>query len=168
MPEPIADVYAGVYEAAIKGTINAANKIPEANRFKQIAPGKSHPTWLLGHLTTTMNGVVNLWVLGGKSAFNTDYANKFLPDFAGGAPITQDKSFYPAWEQILADYKLAGDAVVARVRGLSGGDLSGGPLGNPPEQFKALLGDMPNSLRLFAQHDSHHRGQMAMLGALPS
>lgn len=158
----IADMWA----ATIKATVAAAEKVPEDKRLKQLQDGKSHPTWLLGHLTFAASFPVLSVGLGSAPVVPMDWLQKFGPDFAGGLPIESDASKYPSWEEILDGYKKSGDAVVATIRELEDADIEGGAKGEVPEALKGMFEKLGDVLISFISHNAYHTGQMNLLAAL--
>ncbi|MCH7959880.1 MAG: DinB family protein [Candidatus Hydrogenedentes bacterium] len=166
MSNPKSEVYAELYEAAIKATVEVAGKVPEANRMRQLQENKAHPLWLLGHLAWGMDQVTNVWVLNGEATCPEDYVGKFAPDLAGGAPITTDAGDYPAWDDVLENYQKAGAAVVEAIRALDDSELDGELKGPIPDPVRGFFGNLGQSVSSMGTHDAHHRGQMAMIGGL--
>ena len=103
------------------------------------------------------------WVLDGDRMLPKGWGRPFAPDFAGGNPITENTDEYPVWGDVLAVYKKIGAACVEGVRGLTTEELDGDLRGNVPEQYRAIFGNTETTLSMMIRHDSHHRGQMAML-----
>lgn len=64
---------------------------------------------------------------------------------------------------MLAEYQKIGAACVEGIRALTTEQLDGELRGNVPEQFKAFFGNTEETLSTMIRHDSHHRGQIAML-----
>lgn len=161
-----AEVYAGIYEAAVKATVGVVEKVPEDQRTRQVQDGKAHPLWLLGHLTYSLDMFVNLWALDGQMNCPPEYGKMFGPAVAGGDPVKSDASAYPAWDDLVDIYKKSGAAVVDAIKNLEDGDLSGDLKGPVPDSAKGFFGDLEQTLAGMGGHDSYHRGQMGMLSAL--
>ncbi len=153
-------------EGSIQATVVAAKKVPAGKRMKQVQKGKSHPTWLLGHMAGALDGVVNGFGFGNKPQLPKDFRTKFLPDFAGGEPISSEASDYPAWEEILANYEKMGKSVVESLRKLEDSELSGALRGPVPPPMASMWGDLGTMMQMMAAHDSYHRGQISLLAAL--
>ena len=166
MTNPRAQGVADLLDVATKATVAAANKIAEDKRMSQMSKGKAHPLWLLGHVTNTLSGAVNTVALGGRPTAPKEYAKMFAPDFLGGAPIESDASVYPAWKDVLAEYEKAAATAIAAIRELEDGDLDGSCKGNVPEPVKDFFAVLGTTLNSFVLHDTHHKGQMALLGAM--
>ena len=164
MSNPKAEVYADLYEAAVKATVGAAEKVPESNRTRQLEEGKAHPLWLIGHLTWGMDAVVNVWILDGKAKCPEKYIGLFAPDLAGGTPVNSDATAYPAWDEIMEYYQKAGAAVVEAIRALDDSELDGELKGPMPDPVRGFFGNLGQSVSSMGTHDAHHRGQMVMLG----
>lgn len=166
MSNPKSEVYAQLYEAAVKATVGVAEKVSESNRTRQLEEGKAHPLWLIGHLAWGMDLVVNVWILNGEAKCPEGYVGKFAPDIAGGAPISTDAAAYPAWDEILEHYQKAGAAVVEAIRALDDAELEGQLKGPIPDPVRGFFGNLEQSVSSMGTHDAHHRGQLAMLGGL--
>lgn len=158
-------LYAELFEAAMNSTLKAAEKVPVANRYRNVQEGKAHPLWLIGHLAGANNSVVNMWCCGGESIVPKELRTRFAPDFAKGDPIVTDPSKYPSWDEVVGLYKAVGEKCVAGIRAMSDADLQG-ELKNAPDTVKQSFGTIEKTLRGMIAHDSHHRGQLAMLAAL--
>jgi hypothetical protein len=159
-------IYADMWDTNAKATIKAAEAIAEGKRFKTAQAGKSHPLWLLGHLANTNNLLVHIWCCEKDSLLPKGFGKKFAPDFAGGDPIVIDPSNYPSWDEILGHYKTVSEACGAGIRGLSDAELDGELRGGAPDQMKQMFNPIEDCIRKMLMHEAHHRGQMAMLGAL--
>lgn len=157
---------ADMWEATIKATVGAADKVPEDKRMKQLQDGKSHPTWLLGHLAFATSFLVLTVGLGASPAVPMEWRLKFAPDFAGGEFIDSDATKYPAWDEILDGYKKSGEATVAAIRALEDADLAGGAKGEVPEILKDMFESLGNALVSFIGHNAYHTGQMNLIAAL--
>lgn len=166
MAQDKVELLASIYESAFKSTQNLAAKIPAEKRMRQLQKGKPHPLWLIGHLANSNNMVVNMWCCGGQSMFPKEWRDKFAPDFGGGIPPTNDAAFYPDWDEVLKVYGDVAEACLASIRSLSDDDLNGEFKGKVPDAAKKMFGGLEAALRNMAGHESHHRGQMAMINAL--
>ncbi len=160
------DMLATTFEGLMKATLGAAEKIPAEKRMKQLQDGKAHPLWHMGHLAFAFDLITNTMALGGTPVLPNTYSRRFAPDFVGGEPITSSADDYPAWDEVVASYEKAGNAVIAEVRKLQDADLSGGPKGSPPEGMEDFFKVLGVTLGSMAAHDSYHRGQMNLIAAL--
>ena len=151
-----------VYRSAFTQTIAVADGFPADLRLKQFKPGKSHALWLLGHLTLSLDLVVNQWIIGGPSTIPAEYMAKFAPNTLGGGPVSPDAKFYPAWDDVLATYKHTGASTIELMSSLTDGDLLG-ELRAIPENARGFFGKFGPALIGMGLHDAHHRGQMLML-----
>lgn len=157
---------AELFKSSMAATLAAAEKIPEEQRMTQAQEGKSHPTWLLGHMALiTANGAMGM-CLGKAPAVPKEYQPLFAPDFLGGQPIQSDASAYPAWDEIIETYKTVTKAVVASIRELEDSELAGPPKGSVPEALKDRFEVLGNSLTFMVLHNTYHMGQMNLLAAL--
>lgn len=166
MSNPRAEVYAEMLDLAVKTTATAAEGIAEDMRMSQVKEGKGHPLWFLGHSAFALNQIVNVWALGGEPVIPMEYGVSFQPKQAGGGPITTDASKYPAWNEVLENYKKAGAACVEGIKGLSDDELPGDLKGDVPEAFKNFFGNLDATLKSMIAHDAYHRGQMTLLASL--
>lgn len=154
------------FEASIQATVAAAKKVPAGKRMRQAQKGKSHPTWLLGHMAGALDSVVNGFGFGQKPQLSKEFRKKFSPDFAGGDPISSEAGDYPAWEEVLANYELAGKSVIENLRKLEDSELPGALRGPVPPPLAGMWGNLGKMMLMMTAHDSYHRGQMALLAAL--
>lgn len=154
------------FEASINATVAAAKKVKEGKRMRQAQKGKSHPTWLLGHMAGSLDSVVNGYGFGNKPQLPKEFRKKFAPDFAGGDPITSEAADYPAWDEVVANYELAGKSVLESLRKLEDSELPGALRGPVPPPLASMWGNLGNMMQMMTAHDSYHRGQMALLAAL--
>ena len=166
MSDPRAEIYADELQSCINATIKMADGIAPENRFLQAKPGGGHPAWLIGHLANTLDTVVLPWALAAERLLPKGFGRRFAPQFVGGDPITANKDDYPTWDDILAEYKKVGAACVQGIRGLTAAELDGDLRGNAPDQFKEMLGNTQATVASMIRHDSHHRGQIALVAAL--
>jgi len=148
-------------------TLATAAKVPEENRYRQLAEGKATPMWLLGHLTNTMNTVVLIWTLGESSILTRDQAKLFSPDFAGGKTPTSNPGDYPAWDEIVALYDEAMTRAIMGVGKMTDDQLPGHLAGKVPDAMREFFSSNQVTLHQMITHDSYHRGQMALLAAVP-
>lgn len=157
---------ADIWETTISATVAAAEKVPEGKRMKQLQDGKSHPTWLLGHLSFATSFPLLTVGLGIGPAVPGDWLQKFGPDKVGGEPIESDASKYPSWDELLESYKKSGNATVAAIRELDDVDLDGGAKGNVPDGREAMFENLGRTLVSFIVHNAHHTGQIVLIAAL--
>jgi len=161
-----AEAYSNQYQATVDATTKAAEAVPEDKRLNQVADGKAHPLWLMGHLAMSFDLLTNSWMMGRALEIPSDWASIFGPSQFGGRAITNNPDDYPAWDDVIAAYKKAGAAAVEGVAKLSDDQLEGWPFGDIPDQFKEAFGMMNQAIPDNAAHDSYHRGQMSLLAAL--
>lgn len=160
------NMIADLFEASMAATVSAAEGVADDRRMAQAEDGRSHPTWLLGHLTTVTGNAVIGVCLGQKPSVPAEYRGHFAPDFLGGEPIQSDATAYPSWDSILERYKGVAQEVVSSIRALDDDDLNGAPKGPVPEPLKARFEVLGASLVSMAMHNTYHTGQMNLLGAL--
>jgi uncharacterized damage-inducible protein DinB len=146
-------------------TAKAAAKVPEAARMKQLADGKAHPLWLVGHLAQALSHIVIHWTLGGAHQVPREYGKKFAPGILGGEAITANPADYPAWDEVLVTYVNTGAKALELLAELQDADLDGEPK-NMPEQARGVFGNMGQTLVGMIAHDSYHRGQLGLILAL--
>lgn len=160
-------VYATLLETARAETLAAAAAVPEDRRLYQLAPGKATPLWLMGHLANTINAVVRLWILERESLLTREQAKRFAPDFAGGAPPSDDPAAYPPWDEVVALYDQAMVDAIAGIPALDDALLPGPLPGRMPEPLRGFFSSVEFTLGRMVAHDSYHRGQMALLAKAP-
>jgi hypothetical protein len=160
------ELYANELQTCIDATVKLAEGVAPEKRFKAIKPGKSHPAWLIGHLAGAMDNNIGVWALGIDRMMPRGWGRKFAPDFVGGAPITENTDDYPAWDDIVEEYKKIGTALADGIRKLTPEEIDGDLRGEVPEPFKEMFGNTEKTIATMIRHDTHHRGQIAMLAAL--
>lgn len=163
MSDARAVVYATELERCIEATVQLAESIDEDKRYVQARVGKAHPAWLLGHLASSLDNNVGAWVLCGNRMLPKGWGRPFAPDFAGGNTITENTDEYPVWGDILGVYKKIGASCVEGIRALTTEELDDELQGNVPDEYKAFFGNTEKTISTMIRHDSHHRGQIAML-----
>ncbi len=154
------------YKYAFKNTGDLVADLSDTQRTFQAAEGKGHALWFVGHLAFSLDLIVNQWFLNGESVIPKEYGAKFAPGVMGGGPVSAQASDYPAWEEVLENYRKAGAKTLELLDGLKDEELEGDLQGNIPDQARGYFGNLGQSLIGMAAHDSHHRGQIAMLKAL--
>ena len=162
-----AEAYAKMYRKAVDATVKTAESVKDDQLFRQVADEKAHPLWLLGHLAMSLDMLTNNWMLGVDMQIPAAWGQTFGPKEFGGTAITTKPDDYPAWSEVVAAYKKAGDAAVAKISSLTDAELDGDALGPMPDQFKETFGVLDTSLPANAIHDTHHRGQMTVLLSMP-
>ncbi len=151
------------YRYTIDHSAKALEKFPADKRFYQVKPGKGHALWQVGHMTLSLDLIVNSWLLNGATTLPGDWTPKFAPDVMGGAAPHADPKGYPSWDEVLANYKKVGQRTIELVGALNDEDLAGDPRGPLPPPAKNFFGKLGVSLMGMAMHDSHHEGQLALL-----
>ncbi len=147
-------------------TLKTASGVPEAGRLVQLRPAKGHPLWLLGHLANTANVIVIQWTFNSESVTSKEFRKKFAPDFGGGDPVTPNAADYPSWDEVVATYEKAFDAVLDGVKNLSDADLPKPLPGRIPDPLRQHFSSIGTTLNIMILHDSYHRGQIGLLAAL--
>jgi len=166
MSDPRAEIYANELQTCMETTVKLAEGLSADQRFLQAKSGGAHPAWLIGHLANTLDTVVLPWALNADRLLPKGFGRRFAPQFVGGDPITNNKDDYPPWDDILGEYKKISAAAVEGIRALTPAELDGDLRGNVPEQFKDFFGNTQATIASMIRHDSHHRGQMALVAAL--
>ncbi len=161
-------VFSYMYKTASKSTKEAAEKVPEDKRLHQIADGKGHPLWHIGHLAQGHDLFINQWILGGDSIVSADYAGMFAPGVMGGGTPTGNAGDYPSWDEVMGNYDKACAKTIELIDGLSDEELPGDLKGEVPEQARSFFGSLGESLISMGLHETHHRGQIALICALNS
>lgn len=147
-------------------TAKLAEKFPADKRLVQIKPGKGHALWQIGHVAVALDTITNLWILGGDSVLPPQYAKKFSPGIMGGDTPSPNAADYPAFDEIVANYRRVAANTVELLQGISDEDLPGELRGPVPDQARSFFGKLGMGLTGMAMHDAHHHGQLAMLKGL--
>ena len=167
MSNPKIELYVEMLRKAHADTLRAAAAVPETHRLVQLAPGKATPLWLVGHLANTMNTVVLRWTIQSDSLLDRGVAKLFSPGFAGGTPSTDDAAIYPAWDEAAALYDQIMARAVAGIGTLDDNVLDQPLPGRVPDPLRQFFSTVGVTLSQMVAHDAYHRGQLAMIGALP-
>lgn len=166
MAKEKSEMLALAFERAVEATLATAKKVPPERRVRQLKPGKSHPLWLLGHMTVAMDSYANAMALGGTPELPRAVFLKFAPDFDGGQPIRSSATDYPSWDEVLANYERFGRRAVERIRALDDAELDGPGKGLYPGPFNSYFAVLGRTLTDLVAHDAYHRGQIGLLAAL--
>lgn len=166
MDQQVVMGFHGMLEMCRDWTLKTCEGVKPEDRFRQLKEGKAHPLWLLGHLANTIDVVGGLWTYNQPPVVAKKYKFKFAPDFAGGDPITTNPEDYPAWEELLVDYRTAFDSFLDKVRGTRDVELPEPPRGPVREDRKDFFNSVGKNIQVMILHDTHHRGQIAMLAKM--
>ncbi len=153
----------GMLKGCLEQTKKYIDKTTEEQRFIQLADGKATPLWLVGHMAFATDFLGNVLTLGLEPVLPADFNSKFSPTEFGGAAITTDPANYPSWEKVAKGYEDSMNRFIEAVSALTDDELPGGPKGVVPDMIKAMLASVQAGVALTIIHDSHHRGQIAML-----
>lgn len=148
-------------------TLQIVQSIEPDNRLRQLAPGKAHPLWLLGHLSNTLDTIVRGWMFCKEPILSKPQRKMFAPEFVGGNPITDNPDDYLSWEETEALYKKVVKATIEELRNFPDEDLPKPLKAEMPEQFRELFPTAESTLTRMINHDAYHRGQMALINKLP-
>ncbi len=160
------EVFANMYKAAAKSVRETAEKVPEDKRLHQIAQGKGHPLWLVGHLTFARDRIINQWFLGGESLIPVEFRDLFAPDMMKGKTPTANAADYPSWNEVLDSYQKVCDRTDELIDGLLDADLIKGLKGDVSDRAREIFGLLGDALMTMSLHEAHHRGQIALISAL--
>jgi hypothetical protein len=160
------ETLASVLERSLQLTLREASLVREQDRFLQVKPGKGHPMWLLGHLASSCDMAGAHWILGLPNQIDGAFRKKFAPDFMQGDPITTNPADYPDWAEVTAVYERAVRRFIDSLKSLTDEDLPGPTRGDLPERLKEKVPNLLMGATMMILHDSHHRGQMAMISHL--
>jgi hypothetical protein len=156
-----AEAMAVAYAYSINATLTHARDLDEGKRLRQLQEGAAHPLWVMGHLTLTLDAVVNSIGLGEDSILPRSYFDKFM-----FGPVDADGSSYPPWDEVVETYEAVGRRVVENIRAASDDDLARPPNRDFPEQNADKWSTLGKLLMDEVDHDAYHRGQMGLIAAL--
>lgn len=156
---------AELLKANCEQTVKACEACPEGKRLYQLADGKATPLWLLGHMANLANLVGVTMGLGKESLFPADWGAKFNPTQFGGSPITSNADDYPGWDELLEKYKAVMTTLAEGTAELEDAQLTGDCLGTVPPPLAEMVPNLKAAIVMHLIHDSHHRGQIALLAA---
>ena len=155
-----------LFQSGRDHTLQLVDGMPVTHRNKQLAPGKATPTWLLGHLTRTLDRLVIEWTLLEQPVLTEEVGIRFAPEHAGGIAPSANGSDYPDWDTLRDAYVAASDRVIAGLGTFNDGDLEKEIPGTMPDEYRVRFPTIGSVVRLLSMHDSYHRGQLGMLSKL--
>jgi hypothetical protein len=122
-------------------------RTPPREWMQRPAPQSTHILWIVGHLATTRELLVQ--TLTGAPAVNLN------PLFAGGSPLHDDEA-YPAAPAVAAIWREAGVRVDQTLKAVSLRDLQ-----RPsPEGVPTFNGRISGALAASVFHEAYHVGQL--------
>lgn len=168
------EAYQGQILLGKNHTLQVIESVAEAQRYRQLAPGKAHPCWLIGHMAFACDARGLKSLCGLEGVLDGSWREPFAPDFAGGQLPVADPDAYPSWEAVCAGYERVMDAFLAGLETLDDSQLDLPPLGGHPpardaaqaERSERLFGTIRRTLNMLILHDSYHRGQLGLLAAM--
>jgi len=160
------EVYTQLYRTGTETVKTAAESVPEDKRLHQIAEGKGHPLWQMGHLAFAHDRIINQIFLGGESVVPDEYTGMFAPELMKGNAPTGNAADYPSWDEVLENYDKASANTIELIEGLSDEELPGGLKGEAAQRTKDYFGSLERALMMMGLHAAHHRGQIGLLSAL--
>ena len=163
MSNPKIELYTQMLNAAKTQTLKVATDVPEDNRSLQLAPGKATPLWLVGHIAFAANTIILQWTLKQESLIPAEHGTLFAPAQAGGTPITNNPDDYPSWDEVVKLYTDVMDKVIEDVAKLEDAVLPNAIDTKLPPPFNEMFTSIGACIMIEIFHDSHHRGQIAML-----
>ena len=161
-----AEWFAELWDEAGTATLKAVEELAEGKRFSVAQEGKAHPLWLVGHIATVNNLLVGVWCCENENGIAKEFRSQFMPEALGGDPIVTDPAKYPSWDAVVQQYKKVAEACSAGIRELSDAELNGALRGGAPDDMNERFGPVGKMIRGMVGHESHHRGQLLLLGAL--
>lgn len=163
----LAGQLSGMIFGGSRHTLMIVASVDESNRLRQLAPGKAHPLWLFGHLAYALDGITGPFALQRKPTLDKNYRDCFAPDFAGGKPITTNPADYPTWDEVTSTYDATAKTLAGEVKNLADSDLEKSLKGIVPDQYLELFPTVGMTLQRMIDHDSYHRGQIALINKMP-
>lgn len=160
------EVYAQLYRTGTETVKAAAKTVPEDKRMHQIAEGKGHPLWQMGHLAFAHDRIINQIFLGGESVIPEEYTAMFAPDLMKGKAPTGNAGDYPSWDEVLDNYDKATANTLELIDGLSDEELPGELKGEAAQRTRDYFGSLERALMMMGLHAAHHRGQIGLISAL--
>ncbi len=160
------EILVSALERSLQLTLREASQVREQDRFLQLKAGKGHPMWLLGHLASSCDMIGARWIMGLPNQIEDAFRKRFAPVFMQGDPITTTPTDYPSWEEVTAVYERAMRCFIESIRSLIDEELTGPPRGSFPERLKERIPNLQMGATMMILHDSHHRGQIAMISHL--
>ncbi|MCF6285236.1 MAG: DinB family protein [Candidatus Hydrogenedentes bacterium] len=147
-------------------TLDIVKSVPDTHHFKQLAPGKATPLWLLGHLTRTVDKLLLEWTLQTDPIMSEKTGIRFAPEHAGGTAPTTDPEDYPSWEALMAAYVEATESAMTGLLQLNDSDLEKPVPGDMPDAYRVRFPNIGSVCKLLIAHDGYHRGQMGMIAKM--
>jgi hypothetical protein len=137
--------------------------LTDAEMMFQPKPGLNHPTWLLGHIIGSADGLI-LTFCKGKGLLPADWPAKFG---IGSSPTVNAKD-YPSRKEMLALLEKVHAAAVDYVKSLKPGDYDRRPANiDPlPERAQQLFATVGKCVYGHVTHAAGHAAQIGMLRRL--
>ncbi|GAB2818369.1 DinB family protein [Ferruginibacter profundus] len=158
MTEQIIQQIINAWQAQNKTVTDFFNKYSDDVYLKEVAPGRNRPTYLLGHLIASNDGMLPLFGLGKRlfpqyEAMFIKNPDKAVADIPSIAILKND------WEKLnntLSDHfsKMTTADWLSKHTAVSDEDFAKEPLRN---KLNVLIGR--------TNHQSYHRGQVNLLNA---
>lgn len=137
-------------------TLPLLEDLQDAPMTPPTAHGGNHPTWLAGHLAHSV-GLLVWEIMQGKPNPLADWNERFQ----GGSQPQSDGAVYPAYEEILSQFKSLHEEAFALLETLTEEQLDQ-PSKNPPPNFEEVFGTWRQCFGAMALHLTNHRGQAAV------
>lgn len=160
---PLRDLYAKSCER----TKEVIESCPPDRHLFCLGEGKATPLWLVGHLGCITDLLGRVYGLGTARLFPQEWRLRFTPHSFGGEAITAAADSYPSWSEVADVYDKVTRAYVEDLGSIGPEDLGQPSKGDPPEALRNVIPTVWSSIRLNIGHDSHHRGQLALLANCP-
>ena len=141
---------------------------PEERRMTPLAESKATPLWIVGHMGFAVDFLGNMMALSKPGILPEKYRQRFTPPDFGGDSITTDLGDYPAWDELVELYGKVMGSFADSIAAASQADLEAAPEGPVPEPLQKMLTSLHATANIMIIHDSHHRGQLAIMANLPS
>ena len=128
--------------------------IPTELWCRQVAPFAFHPSWLVGHLTFSLQQI------GGEIGIPDWLPETWSQSFATSTTPAHDPSNYPSPQELKRVFEASVDTIVLRLQAMSLDELQR-PL--PDEVYRRSLPTIEHALvHILVAHFSIHLSQLAM------
>ncbi len=142
-------------KANMAGTLSLLEEMQDAALTFPTPNGGNHPLWILGHLTYSVEEVLQEIMLGLDNPLK-----QWQSMFGYGSEPTNDATTYPEFDVVLAEFHKAHNKLLTTLDSLSEDDLDTKCPGCPSE-YAEEFGTYRLCILALSNHLLIHRGQVA-------
>jgi hypothetical protein len=142
-------------EMSGNGTLTLIEDMKDAPFTCPTSRGGNHPMWVLGHLAWSEGDIIQRCMLGRPSPLG-----RWKDLFGMGSEPSTDPSRYPAFDEVLTEFKKLRAETLKVLGELTDDDLDQPSKGCPPE-MQQFLGTFGQCFLIAVANTMNHRGQVA-------